>query len=152
MFRRRWVRWGIGVVVVLLLLAAGYYYCFLSGPWVRVVNDSPEPFQHISVFVRDSETVIGALAPGESRSIRVYPNTGSKVDILYFDSKGRVSRVTADCHIEPIWYGGTIEVALQGNATAEVRDGSWYVFPGTAAKPATHTKGITVEQPQPKAP
>ena len=152
MFRRRWVRWGFGVVVVLLLLGAGYYYCYLSGPWVRVVNDGPERVEHVSVFVRDSETVLGDLAPGESRCVRVYPTTGSKVDILYVDSQGSISRVTADCHIEPVWYGGTIEVALQGNATAEVRDGSWHVFPGTAAKPATHTKGITVEQPRPKAP
>jgi hypothetical protein len=137
--------------VVLSLFAAGYYFLFFLGPRVRVFNDSQEHLEMVSVFVKDREAVIGALAPGESRSVRVLPTRESAVDIMYADSQNRISRVTVDCHIEPFWYGGTIEVVLQGDANAEVRDGSWYLFPGKAAKPATHTKGITVQQrPQQK--
>jgi hypothetical protein len=150
MFKRRWVRWGLGIIVV--LLAAGYYYCYLSGPWVRVVNAGPEPVQLVTVYVRYGDCILGDLAPGESRSVRVYPTTASAVDIMYVDSEGRVNRVTADCHLEPVWYGGTIEVALQGGATAEVRDASWFVFPRLTATPTTLTKGLTGERPRKKAP
>jgi hypothetical protein len=105
------------VIVTLLALtvigggALGWRFV-TRGVRVTVINNGPDPISELVVHVTGNTHRIGNLAVGESRTVRVAPETDSGAELTFKDAQGQPHRQNAGGYFSQ-HDRGRIEVELE---------------------------------------
>jgi hypothetical protein len=119
---RRWTLPLIACAAV-FLLAWPVYWLAASGMRVSLTNRGPNTLRNATVHVTGRSYLLGDLAAGETRTVKVSPTSESHVEIGFMNPDGSSVRLIAGCYIEP-GYRGEIQIDLRDSKLERVRDQS----------------------------
>jgi hypothetical protein len=111
MFRRRF---RLIAVAVIIFVAALAYYVIAPGVRINIRNTGRERMNDVAIHVTGHTYSLGDIAPGASRTERVFPEADSQIEVVFKDKAGSMMRLVAGGHVEP---------SSRGEIDIEVKDG-----------------------------
>src|ERR1022692_2161845 len=96
-------RYVIAVLIVVTLIGVGILgWRFVTrGVRVTIINSGPDALSDVVIHVTGNTHRIGNLAVGESRTVRVEPDTSSHVELTFKDALGQHHRLNAGGYFDP---------------------------------------------------
>ena len=108
--------------LALIVLASVAAFCALVFAWyhttgvrVTVINSGPDPISSVVIHVTGDFHLIGDLAVGQSKTLRLSPTCETGVEISFVDHLGQPHRLNAGGYTDN-YDSGTIEVELEHGA------------------------------------